>query len=157
MNRSLFLPIFELANPRDRIIYLSINLICFHSSFLRFFYLCIHSFSLWVVFNADYFTLGHGCLCFQLVCVCCYEEFLNDMETMQYSRKLATSQMFHSVFLKGVIIMFSLEKSISGETSKKLTLKFYTCIHTCIYLSSYMCVCVYIYENFTTKSSSTKP
>lgn len=78
------------------------------------------------------------------LCVCCYEEFLNDMETMQYSRKLATSQMFHSVFLKGIIIMFSLEKSISGETSKKLTLKFYTYIHTCIYLSSY--ICVYIYK-----------
>lgn len=63
------------------------------------------------------------------------------METMQYSRKLVTSQVFHSVFLKGIIIMFSLEKSISGETSKKLKLKFYTYIHTCIYLSVY----VYIY------------
>lgn len=76
-------------------------------------------------------------------CVCCYEEFLNDMETMQYSRKLVTSQVFDSVFLKGIIIMFSLEKSISGETSKKLMLKFYTYIHTCIYLS--MCVCMYVY------------
>lgn len=90
------------------------------------------------------------------LCVCCYEEFLNDMETMQYPRKPATSQVFHSVFLKGIIIMFSLEKSISGETSKKLMLKFYTYIHTCIYLSSYICVCIYN-ENFTTKSSSTKP
>lgn len=41
-------------------------------------------------------------------------------------RKLTTPHMLDSIFeLEGVIIMFSLEKSISGETSKNLMLKFH--------------------------------
>lgn len=54
--------------------------------------------------------------------VYCFEELLDDMENMQYPKK-AASHMFHSIFLKGAIIMFSLDKNNFRKNIQKVNVK----------------------------------